>query len=257
MKNKLTIIISMFILIVVFLNLLSLNDSKNIISDMLEKYNELNRPANLDVMIIRDDKCVYCYDPEGLIGEISTEGVYIRSKRQIDYRHEEAKELVLKYKIEKVPAIIIGGEINKTENLSNKLKAAGDVVNGTFVFKSPGMPYVDTQTGKTIGSVKIILMSANDCSECYNYEKYIAELKILGIPTSNRETIDYMSGAGKTMVSEKSIERVPTFILLGDLDQYPTLKKIQDYENDVFVLRDVIGPYFNIREGRLYNDPHQ
>jgi len=252
-NGKLSYALVLIILIISFANLLTAESFNNIVDDISRKYEEAKKPAKLDAIIIRDNNCTYCYDVSALINEIETENASIVSRNNLDYRSEEAKKQILKYRIDRVPAMIISGEIHKTDGLYAKLKEVGEITGNVLVFKNPSMPYIDLATGKITGNVKVVLISASNCDECYFHEKYIAELKILGIPTSDREVIGYDSNIGRAIVKEKKIERVPTFILSGDLDRYPALKKIQDYENNEFVLRNVIGPYFSLIDGKIHS----
>lgn len=252
LSGRLAIILGSIILAVSFLNLIIIIRSGSIIDDIVRKNKEIKRPAKINVIIIKDDNCKYCYDIGKLLNEIETENIAIESKENLDYRSEEAKVLISKYNIEKAPSMIIQGEIYKNDSIFNKLKNMGDVANDVVVNREPQMPYANVRTGRIIGSVKVILLSAGDCTECYNYEKYIAELKLLGIPTSDKEVIDYKSEGGRSIVKENSIENVPTFILSGDLDQYSALKKIQEFDDNVFILRRVIRPYLNLTDGKVH-----
>lgn len=245
-------IIAAAILIVALVSFIIVKNAGIIMNGLVVGYNEYNRPANIDLTIIKSNDCKHCYDPEVLLNEIETENIVIRSKKTLDYRSSESRSLIFKYGIEKVPAILIEGEIGKNIKIMEKLKDMGEIIDEIIVFKSPAMPYVDVRSEKVVGSVKVMLMSASSCAECYNYEKYIAELKILGIPTFDREILDYGSAKGQSIVKEYSIERVPTFILTGDLDEYPALKKIQDFENDIFILRNVIDPYLDLKDMKVY-----
>lgn len=251
-NDRLMIVFGSIIIIISSLNLIIINGSSNIIYDIARKNKEIKRPAKINVIIIKDDNCSYCYDAGKLMNEIETENIIIESKKDFDYRSEEAKALISKYKVEKVPSVIIQGEIYKNDGTLNKLKSIGDVADDVVVNREPPMPYVNIRTGQIIGNIKVILLSALDCVECYNHEKYIAELKLLGIPTLDREVIDYKSDKGKAIVKENNIENVPTFILSGDLDQYPALKKIQEFNDNVFVLRNVINPYLNLTDGKVH-----
>lgn len=251
-KEDLSIWIALLILIVSSVNMLISKSSADNIDNISRKYEESRKPVKISVIIVSDRECTYCYNVYGLINEIETENVIIGSRKDMNYLSEEANELIMKYEIEKIPALIIRGEIGKNRDLYARLSQIGEIMDNIFVYKKPGMPYVDVKTGKIVGAVKVTLISADDCSECYNQEKYVAELKILGIPTSNRETVDYRSNAGMIIVKENDIKKVPTFMLSGDLDKYPALKKIQDYDNNVFVLRSAIGPYMDLIYNKVY-----
>ncbi|MFA6096582.1 MAG: thioredoxin family protein [Candidatus Paceibacterota bacterium] len=255
--NRFEVALAAIIAIVSIFSLLTVFESDKALNGMLTKYQEKNRPANLDIVLIKDNNCPYCYDAAELISEIETENVNMVSRHVLDYRSNEAKEIIMKYRIEKVPAVIIKGEIDKVGNLYNKFKDIGEIMDDVFIFRDAMMPYVDIKSGKSVGNVKVVLMTADGCADCYNYDKYIAELKILGIPTSNREIIDYKSNSGQVMVKANAIENVPTFILTGDLGRYPALKKIQDYDDNIFVLRNVIKPYLNIGDGKVYTKTDQ
>ena len=76
-------------------------------------------------------------------------GVYVKDKETLDIT--QGKSLIDKYKIEKVPTIILTGDVETYISLTQVWKQVGSVeTDGTYVFRSVEQmgKYRDLTTGK-------------------------------------------------------------------------------------------------------------
>ena len=186
---------------------------------------EAKRPANLDLIVITDAACRDCFDLNSIIDSVKKENVKIGSSRTIDRASEEGKLLIEKFAIKKLPTFLTQGELTKNSVIAKFFSQAGDVINDNFVFRQDSGPYVDTATGKIKGRVKLVLLTDITCVECYDVTQHEIILKQFGI-SAPAKIVDIKSALGKALVKAYVIKMVPTFILSGDVKEYPGIVSV-------------------------------
>lgn len=87
-KNRYEIAMAIAIVIISIISLITAFESDKVINRTLDRYQERNRPANMDIILIKDNSCPYCYDAGELVSEIETENVNIVSQ------HADRKSVV-------------------------------------------------------------------------------------------------------------------------------------------------------------------
>lgn len=186
---------------------------------------EANRPANLDLTLLTDAACQDCFNLNSVLDNIKKENVKINSQKTIDSAGDEGKQLVAKFAIKKLPTFLIKGELEKNSTLTKFFAQTGDIINDTFVFRQIGGPYVDTATGKVKGRVNLVLLTDITCMECYDVTQHEIILKQFGLqPTA--KVLDIKSAAGSALRNKYGIKLAPTFILSGDVNEYPSFKTV-------------------------------
>lgn len=186
---------------------------------------EAARPANLDLIVLADQTCKECFDLNPILSQIEKENVKINSNQIIDAATAEGKKLIEKFSIKKLPTFLAKGELTKNSVLAKFFSQAGDTTADTFVFRQTGGPYVDTTTGKVKGKINLVLLIDITCTECYEVTQHQNILKQFGMqPTS--KVVDIKSAEGKILVSKYGIKMVPTFVLTGEVNEYPSFKPV-------------------------------
>lgn len=186
---------------------------------------EAERPADIDIVILQESNCQDCSDLSPLIEAIKKENVKINSEETVEIASSAGLELVNKYKITKVPTLIISGEIEKEANLKAMWPQLGEVKDNTFILTQVGAPYVLTSSGDVVGRVELIMLTDNSCRECYNVTQHEAILQRLGLKSS-KQIIDISSSRGKELVDKYNIKLLPTIILIGDVEVYSSIKSV-------------------------------
>jgi len=102
----------------------------------------------LNVIYLADETCETCYDPELFHKPVlQNMGLAISESLVIDSNHDKGKELIDKYKIEKLPTIIILGDVGEYPYLEEAWKTVGSIEeDGAYVFRSVELakaPYKD------------------------------------------------------------------------------------------------------------------
>lgn len=214
-----TILISAAVTIFFSLKTNSLTNQK------LAETTEAKRPANLDLVMIADATCPDCFDLNSVLDNLKKENVKINSQKTIDYTSDEGKQLVAKFALTKLPTFLIKGELAKDSVVAKFFSQAGDMTDDTFVFRQVGGPYVDTTTGKVKGRVNLVLLTDITCLECYDVTQHEIILKQFGLQPAAK-VLDIKSAAGVALKNKYGIKMVPTFILSGDVNAYPSFKTV-------------------------------
>ncbi len=116
-------------------------DKTYIARTLLLPYRDLDKGQVLgliDLIYLTDSTCGDCYKPETVQKNILTQGfgVGLKSERKIDISSGEGKVLVAKYKITKVPTMLLSPDADQYVRLKNIWKSVGTVESdGWYVFR--------------------------------------------------------------------------------------------------------------------------
>lgn len=112
----------------------------------------------VDLIYLTDSACTKCYNVQEVQKPILTQayGVGIRSERSVDTSSTEGQGLISRYKITKVPTVILSPEADRYSALKNVWKKVGTVeANGFYVFREmqllKGAVYRDLTTNQVVG----------------------------------------------------------------------------------------------------------
>ncbi len=186
---------------------------------------EAKRPANLEVITVTDKNCTNCFNVNTILDQIKAQNIKLGSEKNVDSNSAEGKEIIKKFNITRLPTFIISGELDKDPKLKDFFSKAGETIDGSFVFRQVGPPYVDVTTSKVKGKITFDLLVDSSCSQCYDVTRHEAILQQFGITTPGN-IIDTKSAAGKSLIKKYGIKLVPTFVLAGEMDAYPDLKPV-------------------------------
>lgn len=213
---------------------------------------EAERPSNINITVIKSKSCQECFDASPFVEAIKKQKVKVVSEKEIDFSSEEGKELVKKYSITKIPAVIISGEIERDRVLKDYLGKAGEIKDGIFILKNIGNPYVSADTGEVKGKVKLMVVIDKSCSICFDSSAYANIMKRqLGMFIEKEEMFDIASKEAREIVKKNDITGVPAIVLSGDLLSYPALNQIGVIKNGNFVLNKINPPYREIKSGKI------
>ncbi|MBI5729383.1 MAG: hypothetical protein HY983_04075 [Candidatus Magasanikbacteria bacterium] len=186
---------------------------------------ETARPANIEAIAIKDKNCPECFDAMPLLANLENANVKLTSQRILDRTDDEAKTLIAKYAIAKLPTIILRGEVQKNADLKAALARAGDINGDTFVLRQVGGPYIAAATGKITGKTELMLIGDSSCNKCYDVKQHQAILSQFGL-SPQITTVDVNSPSARALISRYQISLIPTFVLTGEVKEYPAFLKI-------------------------------
>jgi|GEM_PF-722764 len=134
-------------------------DNRFVLTQILAPYYDLtaNKIKGLiQITYLTDKTCTTCYDVKNHETALKNLGVDIKNSRTVDVSSVEGKALVDKYKITKVPTMIIAGEVGEYKLLTQAWGQVGTITtDGAYIFTAVDLMgdfYKDLTTGKVIAA---------------------------------------------------------------------------------------------------------
>ena len=239
-------IISIVVVILFIINLFFVTSLTSSLKQKFLEAEEAARPANIELTIINAN-CNNCFDIDTVVSTIKSGNVNITNEQTLNAN--DAQQLIQTYNIQKLPTVIIKGELNKT-NLRSTLAESNDAL--IFINQTP--PYFDVQSNKVKGLVVATVINADNCSNCTDIEGFINTLR------TNKIEITRINNLTETQASDLinsyNIEKLPALILSNDASEYKLIKDNWDAfgteESDGnLVLRTINPPYKNVSTGKV------
>jgi len=199
-----------------------------------------------------------CFDINLFLDALKQNGINEVGSEVINIEDKPGQDLVEKYKIEKVPTVLISGELDKNPQLAQAWTALGEIIDQVFVFRKLIPPYIEVATGNLRGNFSLVYLTNEACDGCYDVKLHETALSNLGLVTQNFKSVDIDSEEGKGLVKQYEIVDVPTILLSGDLSEYTGLQQIwpqvgvvADDGTYIFTKMDEMGSYMNLKTGKL------
>ena len=208
----------------------------------------------VELTLITDPSCTECTDlTDSIVGlkqamTVSKENTLTRT---------QASSLIAKYNITKLPSIILSKDASAYADIVSAWNSYGTKEeDGSLIFRNVLPPYKDLEANKVRGVVKLTSITDNTCAECYNVTAHEAVLERFGVYVKEKETLDLTQA--KSLIDKYKIEKVPTIVLIGDIEPYTSLtqvwKQVGTVETDgVYVFRSVeqMGKYRDLTTGKV------
>lgn len=116
----------------------------------------------VDFVYLTDSSCSDCYKPQEIHKNILTRGygVGLASERTVDSNSSEGQGLISKYKLTKIPTILLSPEVDKYDSLKETWKNVGIIgSDGWYVFTNMeemgNVVYKDLTTNQIVGRAKV------------------------------------------------------------------------------------------------------
>lgn len=221
-------------------------EGKNILvfTDIKPPYvnNEGKTIGLVEAISIITKNCEVCRDLGPIISSLKENGIVFERIRAVEYGSEEANELISKYNLTKVPALLLSEDIDAYvigQQLSQQLKKE----NGYYVIESPA-PYINTSNGKLRGSIELTMLYDSTCDICYNVTLHKNILERMGMYIEKENIIDINSNEGKEIIEKYNITQIPTILLRGDINAYEGFNQVWQQvgsieEDNTYVFRNL------------------
>ncbi len=221
--------------------------------------------GKVSLILINAKQCEQCPDMAKAIENVKKAGMHVAEQQELDFADAQAKEIIKKYDIKKVPAFLLSQEVEAYPSLAQSLQQTQvPIKEGYYVIEST-TPYVDTATGKTRGLISLLLLADSSCAECYDVNIHKQIFGRMGLAIADEKNVDISSEEGKELVKKYQILKAPTSILTGDIDSYDFFKQIWSQAGSVesdgaYVFRhlSVLGPgvkYKDLKDGKIVENP--
>ena len=116
---------------------------------------ETARPANLTITVVAPESCQRCAVTQPLVDLIRTQPVFVENVTTLAVTDPAASDLVTRYRLERAPAIIVGGEINKNQTLQQLWPKYGSFIDDAVVIYPIGV-FVEIADQRVRGDVSVV-----------------------------------------------------------------------------------------------------
>lgn len=233
------------------------NNKALLFNSQLPPYYDLstNSIAGLvELTIINDPTCTECIDLTQVVLPLKQIMTIVKEET---LTKSQALSLIEKYNIGKVPTLILSKDVSLYEEIASNWNVYGTVEDdGTYVFRQVLPPYKDLDTNTIRGMVDVIYITDNTCSECYDIKLHKPILERFGIYIKKEETKDITQA--KSLLDKYNIEKVPTLLLVGDVEPYESLTQVWSQvgtveDDGTYVFRDTkqMGKYRDLKTGSV------
>ena len=213
----------------------------------------------LRIIVVTSKLCAdKCFDINLFLDALKQNGIKEVGTETLNVEDSQGKALAEKYKITKVPTVLISGELDKNPQLAQAWASLGEIIDQVFVFRKLIPPYIEVATGELKGQFSLVYLTNESCSKCYDVKLHDTALGNLGLKTNDNKIVDVSSDEGKELLKKYAILSVPTILLSGDLAEYSGLQQIWPQvgiiASDgtyVFTKMDEMGSYMNLKTGKL------
>jgi thiol-disulfide isomerase/thioredoxin len=174
---------------------------------------------------LRDSSCVFCSDPALFASDLKKTGMAIVAEKSVEWNSSEGQALITKYGIDKAPILILSQDAGAYPWFSTVLDEVGTKESdGKYVQRFNVMPpYKNLATGEYAGLVKLVYLTDENCSGCYDPALLKPSLQNMGLYIENEYEYDINNGTGKAYVAGYGITAAPTIMLSPDAGLYPLL----------------------------------
>ncbi|MBI2138419.1 hypothetical protein HYU13_02435 [Candidatus Woesearchaeota archaeon] len=174
----------------------------------------------VEAIIIKDAGCKLCPALEATVTELK-KTVKITKEKVAPFESQEAKGLIGKYRLERLPALLLSPELKEYPEISAEWGGLGTVEgDGWHVTRQVGPPYTNASTGKTVGLTSLIMLSDKSCSACYDVKMHKGIIARFGVAIADEKEVDLSSAEGKKLVERYNITSVPSIILSKEAASY-------------------------------------
>ena len=212
--------------------------------------NEELKPAKIEIVSLKNSKCNDCSDISAILSGVKSLNVNITKERKVEFDSKEGKEIIAKYKIEKIPNAVITGEISK-------ISAPGfEKKDDALLLGKVSPPFTNAMSGKVVGRVTLYSLKDPECERCNNLLVFMNQVKATGVKLYDEKTVSSKSDEGKQIIEKYKIGFVPTIVLSKDAGEYDIVKQawgqVGSKEDDgSYVLRQLNPPFINLTTGKL------
>lgn len=243
-------IVAIVLLLVIFLVSISFSFSINkVLSGKIQEAKENAIPSKLQLSVI---DCDGCSDVSFIVEAIKKQNVEITNEEKLSSNDARAKELISKYNIQKLPSVLVFGEIDNGKVSFDNFDENDDAM----VLSTIAPPYLDTAQNRLKGVVFIIELVDSSCTECSNLDSVLASFVEAGIVIGNKETLEYNSDEGEDLINEYGLIQAPAMLFSEDIEEYEGMKEIFAQLDSVnkkgfYAIHSLMPPYRNLTTGKI------
>jgi len=217
---------------------------------------ESTRPASLTLTRIVDANCFTCTTIGSLSDPItSNQNIKVDNLQTLEFSSLDAKALIMKYSITKIPAVIVTGEFKKDNIVSLWGSMNGRMLQDAVVLEA-NPPYIDATSSKEVGLVSVTYLVDPSCTVCFNISSVTALFEQQGMKVANTTTLDYSSSEGQKDIADYNVQRIPAVIYSNDVNSYPQVHQVisslnATERNGSFAFHAINPPYLDLAQNKV------
>ncbi|MBI4447850.1 hypothetical protein HY643_02625 [Candidatus Woesearchaeota archaeon] len=243
-------VLGIILVAITLYNTFQISSLGNTFQQKLTETKEASKPAEIQLMTIQDSNCEDCFNILPIVESIKKANVKLTKEESIELASQKAAEIIEKYRIEKIPTVIVTGELSKAKlaNLEEK--------RGALVFTQLTPPYTDAASKQVMGKVTATLLRDASCDKCVNMSTFLTQLKQVGVQIASEKIIEKKSAEAKELISKYTLKSLPTIIFSSDLKVYGEIlnnwEQIGSVESDgSYIVRVTPPPYFDLTKNKV------
>ncbi len=200
----------------------------------------------LELYLLKDSSCTQCFNGNQIFDLLKQQLTGFNFTKQEKLELNDAKELLSKYNITKVPALLIKGDIDKLD-----IPGLNKVEDAMVVQEFPP-PYLDIQTKQVRGLVNAKLVYDKNCNECTDANLILDLLQNqAGVIFKTKQEYEFNTKEAKELINKYNIKSLPVLIFDNEVLVYEPIKAEIDSlgtkESDgSVIIRKIPPPYLDL-----------
>lgn len=203
-------------------------------------------PVEMTITVINPtlQQCDDCFDTSSVLGFLTnSKEIKITDKKVVTPESSEYENLIKKYGIKNLPAVIVSGDIENRKTIEIIKSLPGKDIKDSIVLQDL-LPYYDIKTNTKKGFLDVVILEDKSCKDCFDNTQYTTTLERFRMKIATSSVYDISSAKGKFYVKKYNIKKIPTMLILKSANDYPGFKnlwkQVGTIESDgVFVFREV------------------
>ena len=217
--------------------------------------NPLGMEKQTTAIAIVSSNCPKCVSLDGLIEQLRLADVNFSPENLVFEESAQARELVLKYSIESLPALVLFPSARDLNILKGNWVSVGSVEpENVLVLRRLPAPFFDIASNQTKGLVEFWSISKSGCADC-SPAPSSDSLGQLGIVFSKTTALEDSDPLAQQLLQTYSITKLPAVVLSSEIQAYSSLQDVLkaggDFEeNGFWVLRNPVPYYWDLTQNK-------
>ncbi len=196
--------------------------------------------------------CEECFDTGVLVDSLTQENdVEIKAHNLFDYNSKEGKEIITRYNLKTVPAMIIFSKDLEEININPELFSTFP----KYAIFDKSVPYIDLNTGEIKGIVHLKEIQSDGCMECVPLSQLKIQFEQMNVKIGSYEVIGSYSDKGKELIEKNNLSFTSSLLISKDIEEYwwvfDPMKDSLIEKEDGYLFKSPLAPYVDIKNNEI------
>ena len=180
------------------------------------------KTAQVSLTIIAASTCANCATPDKMVTALQgISGIKISDQKTFSDDSADAKALIAKYAIKKLPVLILTGDVQGAKSLATSFNPSQD---GSALIQETTQPPYLTDTGEIKGVITATIINDTTCVNCVDLNTFIAQLRQGGYVFGTIVQFSSADASAQSLIAKYNITRLPSMLFSNDAKEYPDLQ---------------------------------